>query len=464
MKILMCASEAVPFAKTGGLADVVGALPLALEKQGIEVRVILPKYKSVNIGNLSVSSVASDIETVKIGKGIEVYLIKNDKYFNRNGLYGEPKIGDYPDNLDRFSFYSRRTLDLLKEINFKPDIAHCHDWQAALIPVYLKNLYNKKDSFYKNIKTLFTIHNLAYQGLFGKEEYEKLGLDWSLFDINGLEFYGKVNVLKGGIIFSDLINTVSSAYAKEIQAKEFGCGLEGVLGNRQKDIYGIINGLDYQVWDPAKDKYIYRMFSADTLENKYINKKMLQKECGLTVDEDIPLFGIVGRLAEQKGMDLIAQSMKDLIKHSHIQIVVLGTGDLRYHHLLEETAKKHPHNLCAHIKFDDFLAHKIYAASDIFLMPSRYEPCGLGQMIALKYGTIPLVFKTGGLADTINNENGFVFDSYTEEAFVEMVKKALDSYRDKKKWLALVKKAFTYNFSWDESAKKYIQLYEKLKK
>lgn len=463
MKILMCASEAVPFAKTGGLADVVGALPLALEKQGIEVRVIIPKYRTVYSSQFTVQSIANDIEAAKLGKNIQVYFIKNDNYFNRSGLYGE-KTGDYPDNLDRFSFYSRRTLDLLKEINFRPDILHCHDWQAALIPVYLKNIYNKKDSFYKNIKTLFTIHNLAYQGLFGKEEYEKLGLDWSLFDINGLEFYGKVNVLKGGIIFSDLINTVSSAYAKEIQAKEFGCGLEGVLGNRQKDIYGIINGLDYQVWDPAKDKYIYKMFSVDAIENKYINKKMLQKECNLTPDENIPLFGIVGRLAEQKGMDLIAQSMKDLIKHSHIQIVVLGTGDLKYHHLLEETAKKHPHNLSAHIKFDDSLAHKIYAASDIFLMPSRYEPCGLGQMIALKYGTIPLVFKTGGLADTINNENGFVFDSYTKEAFVETVKKALDSYRDKKKWLALVKKAFTYNFSWDESAKKYIQLYEKLKK
>lgn len=462
MKVLMCASEMVPFAKTGGLADVVGALPLALEKQGAEVKIVLPKYKTVYSSQFTVHSIANDIEAAKLGKNIQVYLIKNDKYFYRDGLYGEPKIGDYSDNLDRFSFYARRTLDLLKEMNFKADILHCHDWQSALIPVYLKNMYNKKDNFYKNIKTLFTIHNLAYQGLFGRQEYAKLGLDWSLFDIKGLEFYDKVNVLKGGIIFSDLINTVSSAYAKEIQAKEFGCGLEGVLSNRQNDIYGIINGLDYELWDPSKDKYIYKMFSINTVEDKYINKKMLQKDCGLTVDENIPLFGIVGRLAEQKGMDLIAQSMKDLIKHSHIQIVVLGTGDLKYHQLLEETAKKYPHNLSAHIKFDDSLAHKIYAASDIFLMPSRYEPCGLGQMIALKYGAIPLVFKTGGLADTINNENGFIFDSYTKEAFVETVKKAIDTYRDKKKWFALVKKAFTYNFSWDESAKKYIQLYEKL--
>lgn len=461
MKVLMCASEMVPFAKTGGLADVVGALPLALSKQGIEVRVVLPKYKSVNIKNLSISRINNDIEKVEIENGMQVYLIENDKYFNRDGLYGEPKIGDYPDNLDRFSFYARRTLDLLKEINFPADVLHCHDWQAALIPVYLKNLYNK-DNFYKNIKTILTIHNLAYQGLFNRDEYAKLGLDWSLFNIEGLEFYGKLNVLKGGIIFSDLINTVSSAYAKEIQSREFGCGLEGVLSVRKKDLYGIINGLDYELWDPSKDKYLYKTFSLDALEDKYVNKKMLQKDCGLTADENIPLFGIVGRLAEQKGMDLIAQSMKDLITHSHIQFVVLGTGDLKYHNLLEEMAKKYPHNLSAHIKFDDSLAHKIYAASDIFLMPSRYEPCGLGQMIALKYGAIPLVFKTGGLADTISDENGFVFNHYAKEPFVETVKKAIATYRDKKKWLSIVKKAFTYNFSWDESAKKYIRLYEKV--
>ena len=458
MKILMCASEVVPFAKTGGLADVAGALPLALEKLGEEVRIVMPKYKKVNSSQLTVHSVTPDVEVTSVGKNIQVYLIKNDKYFDRDGLYGD-KTGDYPDNLDRFAFYSKRTLDLIKEINFKPDVVHCHDWQSALIPIYLKNIY--KENFYKKIRILFTIHNLAYQGLFPKEEYPKLGLDHSLFNIDGLEFYDKINILKGGIIYSDLINTVSATYAREIQTKEFGCGLEGVLAKRKKDVFGIINGLDYDIWDPGKDKYLYKTYSLENLQDKYVNKKKLQQECGLS-PKDIPLLGIVGRLAEQKGMDLIAQSMEDLVKKSNIQMVVLGTGDIKYHNLLEDLAGKYPHNISAHIKFDDTLAHKIYGACDIFLMPSRYEPCGLGQMISLKYGTIPLVFKTGGLADTISQENGFIFDSYTKEAFVRTVKKAVALYGDKDKWPKLVKKAFSYDFSWNESAKKYIELYQKL--
>ena len=456
----MCASEIVPFAKTGGLADVAGALPLVLEKHGVEVRLAMPRYKIAAGHRSEVLGFSSDIDLAALGKNIQVYLIKNDKYFDRDGLYGD-KAGDYTDNLERFSFYCRRSLDLLKEINFKPDILHCHDWQTALIPVYLKTLY-QKDDFYKDIKTLLTIHNLSFQGVFNKDEFPKLGLDRQLFNIDGLEFYHKVNILKGGVIFSDLLNTVSPTYAGEIKTQESGCGLEGVLHKRKKDLSGILNGLDYELWDPQKDTYIYKPYSASTSIDKYVNKKMLQEECRLSVQEDIPLFGMVSRLSHQKGLDLIAQSMEDLLRHCKMQIIVLGVGDAKYHNLLFELAQKYPANLSAQIKFDEALAHKIYAGADIFLMPSRFEPCGLGQMIALRYGTPPLVFKTGGLADTVSKENGFVFKKYTKEAFVKTVESAIAAYRSKRKWMELVKKAFSYNFSWENSAGEYIKLYQKL--
>lgn len=461
MKVLFCASEIAPFVKTGGLADVAGALPLALDKLGVEVKMVMPKYKTATRPpGLQAAGIADDVEVAKIGKNIQVYLIKNDKYFNREGLYGDSH-GDYPDNLQRFSFYCRRALELLKEINFKPDIIHCHDWQAGLIPVYLKSVYHK-DGFYKHIKTLLTIHNLAYQGLFAKSEYPSLGLDWSLFNIEGLEFYGKVNILKGAVVFSDLLNTVSPAYAREIQTEEFGCGLEGVLRKRHKSLSGILNGLDYEFWNPQKDEYIYKQYAAGNLQDKYYNKQMLAKDLGLRLNEEMPLFGIVGRLAEQKGLGLIAESMEDLVKLGDIRIVILGVGDKRSRAILEDMAKKFPRNISAHIKFDESLAHKIYAASDIFLMPSRYEPCGLGQMIALAYGSLPLVYKTGGLADTVNQDNGFVFEHYSGKDFVRAVKDAVALYQNKKRWLSLARKAFSYNFSWDESAGKYVKLYEKL--
>ena len=460
MKVLMCASEMVPFAKTGGLADVVGALPLALEKLGVEVMVVIPRYKIAASCQLPALSFNNDIEVTKIGKNVQVYLIKNDGYFNRDGLYGD-KNGDYPDNLKRFSFFCRRTLELLSEINFKPDIIHCHDWQTALIPVCLKTIF-PKNKFYKQIKTIFTIHNLAYQGVFSKEEYPKLGLDWSWFKIEGLEFYGKVNLLKGGLIFSDSLSTVSPAYSKEIQTREFGCGLEGLLHQRKKDLSGIINGLDYEVWDPVQDRYIYKKYSPKNLEDKYVNKKLLQEEYGLSVREDVPLLGMVSRLVKQKGLDLVTQGLEDLIDRSRIQMIVLGCGDAKYHNLLKDLAKKYPRNLSLCFDFNDPLAHKIYAAADIFLMPSYYEPCGLGQMIALKYGTIPLVFKTGGLSDTISEDNGFIFKDYSLRSFAYTVKRSVLAYEDKKRWLKLVKRAFTYDFSWERSAREYIRLYKKL--
>lgn len=459
MKIAVCASEAVPFAKTGGLADVAGALPLALEKLKQEVIIVTPYYKKASLAKFEAKPKLAGILTGRAGKDIKVYFIQNDKYFDREGLYGD-KQGDYPDNIERFSFYSRKCLELLKQLQFKPDIIHVHDWQASLIPIYLKTVYSG-DSFYRDTKTLLTIHNLAYQGTFAREEFLKLGLDWSLFNMERLEFYGKVNILKGGIVFSDCINTVSSTYAAEIQTKEFGCGLDGVLAGRRNVLFGILNGLDYYAWNPATDKFIFDKYDARDLKDKYKNKAGLQRECKLTVNRGVPLLGMVSRLAEQKGLDILAEAFEDICKLD-LQLIILGTGDIKYHKLLQEKSRKFKKAFRLFLKFDNTLAHKIYAGSDIFLMPSRFEPCGLGQMISLKYATVPLVFKTGGLADTIDKSNGFIFDNYSAPALVETVKEAMSLYKDKKKWQAKINRGMKANFSWQESAKKYIELYKKL--
>lgn len=467
MKIAMCASEVVPFAKTGGLADVTGALPIALEERGEEVIVIMPRYKAIQDSCISgrqakfnIKRLSDNVSYSTTGKNIKVYFIENDNYFNRDTLYGD-KTGDYKDNLDRFSYYCKRAVELLKEINFKADIIHVHDWQAALIPVYLKTIF-AKDHFYKNTKTVLTIHNIGYQGLFPKEEFTKLGLDSGLFGIDGLEFYDKVNILKGGMIFSDVINTVSSTYSREIQTKEFGFGLEGVLNKRNNSVFGIINGLDYTIWNPETDKYTAKNFSAKDILGKAKDKEGLQAFCNLPLKKDCPLFGIVSRLAQQKGFDILAEGI-DTICKMDLQLVILGTGDLKYHLIMEDMVKKYPEVISLHLKFDDPLAHKIYAGSDVFLMPSKYEPCGLGQLISFRYGTIPLVFKTGGLADTVNKDNGFIFDTYSSDALIKAIKQAGAVFKDKTKWDALVKKAMKLDFSWDESAKKYLQLYARAK-
>ncbi|OGX39737.1 MAG: hypothetical protein A2984_03655 [Omnitrophica WOR_2 bacterium RIFCSPLOWO2_01_FULL_41_12] len=460
MKILLAASEVVPFAKTGGLADVAGALPLALEDLGQEVIIAMPYYKVIQNSKFKIQKLKADVSYAIIGRNIKVYFIENNTYFNRDGLYGD-KTGDYNDNLDRFSFYCKKTLQLLKEINFKADIIHCHDWQSALIPLYLKAHY-ADDPFFKDIKTVLTVHNIGYQGLFPAQEFSKLGLDWKLFSMQGLEFYGQINILKGGMVFSDIINTVSPTYSKEIKTKEFGFGLEGVLNQRNDSVFGVLNGLDYSVWNPDNDRFIAKNYSCGNLEDKYKNKADLQKICNLPQKANIPLFGIVSRLAEQKGFDLLSFGIDKICK-MNLQLVILGTGDLKYHVLLENMVKKYPKVISLHLKFDDGLAHKIYAGSDIFLMPSKYEPCGLGQMISLRYGTIPLVFKTGGLADTVTEDNGFVFDVYKKEALIKTMNKAINAFGKKRNWKELILRAMQYNFSWVESAKKYIELYVKAK-
>jgi starch synthase len=461
MKIVMCASEVVPFAKTGGLADVAGALPLALEEEGQDIAIVMPRYKAIQDSKFQIKRLKEDVSYAVAGKNIKVYFIERDDYFNRDGLYTD-KAGDYKDNLDRFSYYSKKVLELLKEIKFKPDIIHVHDWQACLIPVYLKNLY-ANDPFYKKTKTLLTIHNIGYQGLFPKEEFPKLGLDWSLFGIEGLEFYDKINILKGGMIFSDLINTVSPTYSKEIQTKEFGFGLEGVLNKRRNSVFGILNGLDYSIWNPETDEFIAKNYSAKTIEDKNKCKADLQKTCHLPAEKGIPLFGIVSRLAEQKGFDILAEAINAICKMD-LQLVILGTGDQKYHILLGDIVKKFPKVISLYLKFDDPLAHKIYAGSDMFLMPSKYEPCGLGQLISLRYGTIPLVFKTGGLADTVSDKNGFIFDKYSKDALIQKIKKSLAAFSNKGKWGILMQEAMACNFSWETSAEEYVRLYEKAQK
>ena len=462
MKVLFCASEVFPFAKTGGLADVCGTLPLALENQGVDVSIILPRYQSISIEKFRLKKINKELYAVKIGRNIKVLFLENKKLFGRDGIYGY-NGGDYPDNLERFQYYSRRTVDLLKELDFQFDIIHCHDWHAALIPVYLKTIY-KSDAFYKRIKTVLTIHNLAYQGFFPKTDFSKLGLPMKFFGPDALEFFGRINLLKGGIIFSDRVTTVSPQYAKEIQAKQLGFGLDGVLKDKEGSLRGILNGLDYRIWDSAKDTFLAKKYSKETFERKYENKKYIQKTLKLKIQNDIPLFGFIGRMTEQKGMQLILDALDDFLKMD-IQLIFLGTGEERYQAALKRTASRHPKKVAVVLKLSEAWAHRIYAGSDFFLMPSTFEPCGLSQLISLKYGAVPIAYKTGGLVDTIQNfdgqnGNGFVFSEYTKEVFVRTVKKAAELYRTKNVFNKLVKKTFDCDFSWDKSAAEYHKLYD----
>jgi len=458
MKILFLSSEVVPFAKTGGLADVAGALPVALEHHGHEVRIVMPKYREVSVQG----------ETAVLGKKIKVHFIANKRLYDRDGIYVDQNGEDHTDNLERFAYYCKESLEIVKRENFKPDIIHCNDWQTGLVPVYLKTLY-KEDIFFRDTKIVFTIHNLAYTGSFNQNEWEKTGLDKSLFSVDGLEYYGKFSLLKGGLVFSDVITAVSPTYAKEIQTKEFGCGMEGILKNRSKDLYGVLNGIDYSLWDPLTDKALYKNYSYENIEDKYINKEMLLKELNLKTSIDAPLIGTVGRLAEQKGYDILAQIIGKLCDMD-VGFVLLGTGEKRYQDIFKKVAKNHPDNTSVNLTFNATLAQRIYAASDIFLMPSRYEPCGLGQLISFKYSTVPVVRKTGGLADTVfeyNSQtekgNGFLFTDCVPEHLLDAITRAVSVYQDKEKWQSFIKRIAQYDFSWDGSARKYEKIYRSIK-
>ncbi len=481
-KILFVASEVNPFAKTGGLADVVGALPHALLKLGCDVAVVMPKYKIISpekyklkyeINGLSVpmgmGDLNADVLSTRLGDThAKVYFIQNDRYFDRDGLYGTPE-GDYQDNAGRFAFFSRAVLELLRALDWYPDVLHLNDWQTGLIPAYLKTLYADQGA-YKQVKTLFTIHNMAYQGLFPKYILPMTGLRWEEFVHEKLEFYDQVNYLKSGLVYSDAISTVSPTYAIEIKTAEFGQGLQGVLTTREADLHGILNGIDYDEWNPATDKEIPAQYTVKNHDRKIESKIKLLHELGMEFKTQTPVIGLVSRLSDQKGLDLIAEAIEPFLAMD-VQLVVLGTGDLRYHEMFEALKNRFPQKLSVSFKFDNRLAKLIYAGSDMFLMPSRFEPCGLGQLIAMKYGSIPLVRKTGGLSDTVENLSpegkkgtGFVFENYKAEDLLFTIRRAVEAFHQPKIWKELVHRAMTKDFSWDASAKQYLDLYRNIQR
>ncbi|MBU0630572.1 MAG: glycogen synthase GlgA [Candidatus Margulisbacteria bacterium] len=467
MRILYVSSEVVPFAKTGGLADVAGALPKALKRIGHDVRVFMPRYKMVDPEKYNLTKIFPNIYEGKIpGTEVIVYLFDDPAFFgDREGLYQQNGV-DYPDNLERFSAFCRAAFPLLKELNWRPDIIHGNDWQSALIIALLKKAY-KDDPFFVRTATVYSIHNMAYLGLFPKEKLLFTGLGWDLFKPDGLEFWGEISLSKAGIIFADVISTVSENYAKEIQTTEYGAGLDGLLRARTQDVFGIINGLDYEIWNPATDPNIVKRYSPATIFLKADNKIELQRRNKLPENKDIPVLGLVTRLADQKGLDILSEALEEILAMD-CQMVILGTGDPKYHALLTEEHEKFPKKLAVNLEFDAMLAELIYAGADLFMMPSRYEPCGLGQLIGFKYGTIPIVRRTGGLADTVGDFDqrvgkgeGFVFEKYSSAALIDAVKRAVAVYKQKELWETLQKRVMNLDYSWDASAKKYIALYLK---
>jgi len=481
LKIVLATPEFFPLAKTGGLADVAGALSKALSGMGQDVTVFLPNYRPVQskvaLKPVAVKPVRIRIGTKEIQAGLKethlpgnksrILLIDCPEYYDRAELYKDPKTGtDYTDNDERFILYCRAVLEFLKRLDISPDVIHCNEWQSAPICAYLKTLY-ANDTFFAKTGTLFSIHNLAYQGSFPKESFAKLGLPQELFHpMSPFEYYSKLNFLKSGIYYSDVINTVSETYAKEIQTAEYGCGLEGVLKSRSSDLYGIVNGVDYSEWSPEQDKLIPTKYDQNSLPKKRKNKQALFAECGFPTKRiDWPALGMIGRLVDQKGVDLLVEIVPALLK-KELVLIILGSGDARYEKILKELAKKYPEQLHVFITFDERLAHLIEAGSDIFLMPSRYEPCGLNQLYSLKYGTVPVVRKTGGLADTIQDSGsdakgtGFWFKEYHTKELLQAIERALESYKDRKKWEMIQKNGMSQDFSWDKAAKRYVELYQ----
>lgn len=480
MRILMAASEAAPLARSGGLGDVLGALPSALTRLGHELVLALPWYGTID-PKLTEHVRLSRSLSIKISgrrtpgqiyilhdskTKVDLWLVKADRYFDRPELYRDRSTGkDYKDNDERFLFFARAVMEMAEKSGFNPEIIHCHDWQTGLIPVLLK--YSDRYSAMKSAKTLLTIHNLGYQGLFPKATFDKLELSPDLFNAmtGPLEFYGQVNFLKGAIVAADKINTVSSTYAKEIQTKEYGAGLDGVLKLRKDDLSGIVNGVDYQVWSPSRDKSTPYRFNRENLGGKRNCRAELLNRASLPHREGVPLIGMISRLADQKGFDLIEEAATKLMSMD-IQMIVLGTGEKKYHDLLEKLEQMYPDKLKAYLAFDDSLAHQLEAGSDMLLMPSQYEPCGLNQLYSLKYGTVPIVRKTGGLADTVidydpknQTGTGFVFDEYTTEAMLEAIERAVELFGKKRVWIKLAKQGMSQDFSWSLSAQKYSDLY-----
>ena len=482
LKILLVASEAVPFAKTGGLADVAGGLPRELARLGHSVRLVIPRYGSIDGSTagfkdwirLAVPTATGRTNvTIEQGQladsGVQILAVRHDPYFDREGLYQESGV-DYPDNLERFAFFCRAVLELLpalrKVSGWTPDLLHAHDWQTALSLVYLKTLY-ARSLLMKRIGTLFTVHNMGYQGLFPAVEYPKTGLGAELFTVKTLEFHGSLNLLKGGLVFADFLNTVSPTYSREIQSPEFGFGLDGVVRERRDRLVGIVNGIDTEVWDPATDQHVASRYSVSDLAGKRTCKTELERELRLPV-RDVPLLAVVSRFTQQKGLDLVAELLPELMELD-LQVALLGTGDPYYEALFRSLQVRYPEKIGLRIGFDDALAHRIEAGGDMFLMPSRYEPCGLSQLYSLRYGTVPIVRRTGGLADTVvpyapravreGRATGFVFSQATPESLLSVVLLALRVYADRAEWNSLIRAGMSTDVSWARPARAYVELY-----
>lgn len=486
MKVALISAEAYPFSKTGGLGDVVGALFKELIKVGIDVKLFLPYYRitkdnfydkienagilyGVQIGKEqkfgAVCSLKATVDsegnmTLEPDKRGNIFFIEHNDFFDRDQLYGT-NYGEYLDNAERFIFFSRAFLEVCKVLDFKFNVIHCHDWHTALIPLYLKTLY-KECLCFENSKTILTIHNLGYQGVFPREKLELTGFGWEMFHIDCLEFYGMVNFLKSGIFNADVITTVSPTYAKEILTPEYGFGLDGVLRKRQDRLIGILNGIDYRIWDPEKDPYITQNYGIDTIDEKIKNKEVLIKMTELDCNIDTPLIAFVGRMAFQKGVDILIDSLPNLIDKG-IRFIFEGTGEVFYENKVKEIQKNFPAKVYSFIVFDEILAHKIYAAADGIILPSKYEPCGLSQLIAMRYGTIPICRKTGGFADTVEDGvTGFLFENFDPSSLISSVDKFLEIYTDKEKFKKMIIASMKKDFSWSSMCKEYIKLYEKV--
>lgn len=475
----MISPEAAPYASSGGLGDVLGSLPAALERLGVKVSLILPAHRSTLRSSLRIEDtgvrftvpISSRQEEGRLlkttaSKDISVYFIRADKYFDRDSLYTTPE-GDYPDNAERFAFFGRAALEALKRE--PPDILHAHDWQAASAITFLK----AQTQFYpqlSNVKTVFTVHNLGFQGLFPPQDWHLLNLGEEFFTPQYLEFYGRVNFIKGGLVLSDAITTVSPGYAAEIKTMEQGFGLDGIFQERAASLTGILNGVDYSLWNPETDRLISRNYSAANLAGKKNCKTVLQSAFSLTSKPDFPLIGMVSRLTSQKGFDLIERTLDGLMNRD-IQLVILGAGEKHYQDFLTHAVSKYPQKLAVKIAYNEALSHQIIAGSDILLMPSRYEPCGLTQLYAFKYGTVPIVHATGGLKDTVQQYdpltekgNGFVTESYESANLLAAADRALEVFRQGEKWQALMKADMKLDFSWDKPARAYLELYQRLVK
>jgi starch synthase len=473
MRILFVASEGLPFSKTGGLADVVEALPQALVAKGHEVAVVLPKYRGTKAATIVLPSVTiplgprlrfpavADGTTVA---GVRYFFVDEPAYFDRPQLYGEAGK-DYPDNAERYGEFSWAAIEIAKHV-WPADVIHCHDWQSALVPVLLRTRY-AEDPLLRGVPVVFTIHNMGYHGLFPRDVLGKLGVPESLFTPQGIEFYGKVNFLKAALLFADYLTTVSRKYAEEIKTEEYGHGLDGVVRGRGDRLRGILNGVDYAAWSPETDKLITARYSAQDMTGKQICKQDLLEQFKLPLENlRRPLIGIVSRFADQKGFDLIAEQAEVLLKED-LAIVALGTGDPKYEQLFRELAAKYPKKVGVKVAYDNTIAHKIEAGADMFLMPSRYEPCGLNQIYSLRYGTVPVVRATGGLDDTIEpfdmargSGTGFKFEAYTGKALLACVRQALQHYGQETVWRRIQLNGMSKDFSWSPSAAEYVKLYE----